>query len=271
MIATMKALAVAVIAALMLAAAASEAAPAVDYIVAGKSRIAVVKIPHGMFMMGSEMVVRADDHWNPCDSCPARNDVERPVHQVTISKDFWMGEFDVTQGQWQAVMGNNPAHSRDAGPDAPVEQVSFNDVQAFLKKLNAAQNRWTVRLPTEAEWEYAARAGTTGETYGPLDDIAWYGANGSGTTHPVGKKLANAFGLYDMLGNVWQWCQDWFGPYPADAVVDPQGAAQGDRRATRGGCYYCDAIHIRAARRNRDLEEHSSPTIGFRIAAVPRK
>ena len=104
-----------------------------------------------------------------------------------------------------------------------MEQVAFNDVPAFLAKVNTMQTRWTVRLPTEAEWEYAARAGSTGEAYGPLDDIAWYGGNGSHTTHPVGQKLPNAFGLYDMLGNVWQWCQDWFGPYSSEPAIDPQG------------------------------------------------
>lgn len=220
--------------------------------------------------MGSDLQIKADDYWNPCTNCAARNDVEWPVHQVTVSNDFWMGQFDITQEQWQAVMGNNPSHAQVAGPTGPVEQVSWKDVQVFLAKVNTMQTRWTVRLPTEAEWEYAARAGSTGETYGPLDDIAWYKANGDGATHPVGQKKPNAFGLYDMLGNVWQWCQDWFGPYPSDAVTDPQGAPAGDKHPTRGGCYYCDAIHERAARRNRDLEDHLSLTIGFRIVAVPR-
>ncbi len=181
-----------------------------------------------------------------------------------------MGQFDVTQSQWREVTGRDPAHGQAAGLDAPVEQVSWNDVQAFLARVNAAQTRWTVRLPTEAEWEYAARAGSTGDVYGPLDDIAWYKANGAGSTHRVGTKSPNAFGLYDMLGNVWQWCQDWYGPYPSSPSTDPQGPPQGDRRVTRGGCFYCDAIHERAARRNRDLVDHSSPSIGFRVVAVPR-
>jgi formylglycine-generating enzyme required for sulfatase activity len=119
------------------------------------------------------------------------------VHKVTISKDFWIGQFPVTQQQWQEVMGNNPSYCRSAGPDAPVEQVSWNDAQVFIAKLNGGQTRWTVRLPTEAEWEYASRAGTTEETYGPLDDIAWHKSNNSGSTHPVGQKVPNAFGLYD--------------------------------------------------------------------------
>jgi len=236
----------------------------------GETRLVLVRIPSGTFSMGSNDAIRADDGWNPCPSCPPRNDVERPVHQVTIGHDFWMGQFPVTQRQWQAVMGNNPASAKSAGLDAPVEQVSWNDVQAFLAKLNARQSRWTVRLPTEAEWEYAARGGTTGDTYGPLDESAWYGANGGNTTHPVGKKRPNAFGLYDMLGNVWQWCQDWFGPYPSAPSVDPQGALNGDNRVMRGGCFYCNAVHERAARRNRDPVEFSSRSIGFRVAAAPR-
>jgi formylglycine-generating enzyme required for sulfatase activity len=242
-----------------------------SYVDLGKSRLKIVKIPAGSFRMGSDQVIRADDAWEPCPTCPARNEVERPVHQVTISKAFWMGQFDVTQKQWQDVMGKNPSHNLAAGPEAPVEQVSWKDVQSFLAKANALQSAWTVRLPTEAEWEYAARAGSNSEIYGPLQEIAWYKANGHGTTHPVGQKRPNAFGLYDMLGNVWQWCQDWFGPYHADAAIDPGGATTGDKHPTRGGCYYCDAVHERAARRNRDAEDHASRSIGFRIVAIPRK
>jgi formylglycine-generating enzyme required for sulfatase activity len=242
-----------------------------NYVDLGKCRVLIVKIPAGTFRMGSDQVIHADDSWTPCPSCPPRNEVERPVHLVTISEDFWMGQFDVTQKQWQNVMGNNPSGNRAAGLDAPVEQVSWKDVQFFLAKANAMQSRWTVRLPTEAEWEYAARAGSTGETYGPLAEIAWYKGNDGRTTHPVGQKKPNGFGLYDMLGNVWQWCQDWVDTYPSDPVIDPQGPLTGDKHPTRGGCYYCDAVHERAARRNRDLENHTSRSIGFRIVAVPRK
>lgn len=241
-----------------------------DYVPLVNSRIELVRIPAGTFEMGSELVIRADDLWKACSTCPPRNDVERPVHQVTISKEFWMGKFPVTQKQWQDVISNNPSYPATARPDAPVEQVSWKDVQSFMAKVNDMQSRWTVRLPTEAEWEYAARAGTKGETYGALDEIAWYRSNASGITHPVGQKAHNAFGLYDMLGNVWQWCQDWFGPYADAPSIDPQGAASGDRHPTRGGCFYCEAVHERAARRNRDLEDHRSRSIGFRIVAVPR-
>lgn len=242
----------------------------IDHVDVGEMQIAVLRVPAGTFIMGSPLLIKANDSWKPCTSCPVRNDVERPPHQVTVTRDFWMGQFPVTQGQWQAVMGDNPSHFRELGPDAPVESVNFRDVQVFLTKLNATQSRWTVRLPTEAEWEYAARARTTEETYGPLDQVAWYSANSGNSTHPVGQKAPNAFGLYDMLGNVWQWCQDRFAPYTSGAAVDPQGAPTGDRRVTRGGCYYCEAVHERAARRNRDLEDHSWRSIGFRIVAVPR-
>jgi len=244
--------------------------PPSDEVHLGAAIIRVVRIPAGSFRMGSDQVIRADDSWKPCPTCEPRNDYERPVHQVTISRDFWIGTFDVTQGQWQAVMGDNPSIRKAAGPDAPVEHVSWRDAQAFLAKANRLQTRWTLRLPTEAEWEYAARAGTTGETYGPLDEIAWYKANSGGTTHPVGQKKPNAFGLYDMLGNVSQWCQDLSGPYSSDPVKDPQGTGSDDKHPTRGGCFYCEALQERAARRNRDLPDHSSLSIGFRIVALPR-
>jgi formylglycine-generating enzyme required for sulfatase activity len=233
-----------------------------DNVVVGESQIALVRIPAGTFQMGTAQVLSAEGDWS--------NDVEHPVHEVRITRAFWMGKFAITQREWQEVMGNNPSYCRSAGPDAPVEQVSWNDTQAFIVKVNSQQTRWTVRLPTEAEWEYASRAGTTGETYGPLDDIAWYKGNNSGATHPVGQKAPNAFGLYDMLGNVWQWCQDWFGPYTSASLVDPQGPPTGEKRVMKGGCFYCAAIHCRAARRNRDPQDHLSRSIGCRIVADAR-
>jgi formylglycine-generating enzyme required for sulfatase activity len=236
--------------------------PARDSVDLGRSRLSLILVPPGVFQMGSPQVLATPDGWD--------NEVERPVHQVTITKGFWIGEFSITQRQWEEVMGNNPSYFAGAGPDLPVEQVSWTDAQAFIAKVNGKQTRWTVRLPTEAEWEYAARAGTTGETYGPVDSIAWYAGNNSRTTHPVGQKRPNGFGLYDMLGNVWQWCEDWFAPYASAPAIDPQGPPDGEKRVMRGGCWYCDAIHARAARRNRDPQEHLSRSIGFRIVAVPR-
>lgn len=236
--------------------------PRIEYVNLPQSRLSLVRVPAGTSQMGTNQVITTSQGWD--------NEVERPVHDVRITKDFWMGRFPVTQSQWQEVMGNNPSYCRDAGPDAPVEQVSWNDSQAFIAKLNSQQTRWTVRLPTEAEWEYACRAGTTEETYGRLDEIAWYEGNNTRSTHPVGQKLPNSFGLYDMLGNVWEWCQDWFEPYTRASLVDPQGPATGEKRVMRGGCWYCDAIHCRAARRNRDPQDHLSRSIGFRIVAVAR-
>jgi len=236
--------------------------PRIEYVDLRSSRLSLVRVPAGIFKMGTNQVITTSQGWD--------NEVERPTHEVRITKDFWMGRFPVTQGQWQEVMGNNPSYCRDAGPDAPVGQVSWNDSQAFIAKLNSQQTRWTVRLPTEAEWEYACRGNTTEETYGRLDEIAWYGGNNTHSTHPVGQKLPNSFGLYDMLGNVWQWCQDWFGSYTGASLIDPQGPATGEKRVMRGGCWYCDAIHCRAARRNRDPQDHLSRSIGFRIVAIAR-
>lgn len=253
---------VALVASLAAGAASRSRAPGVEQVLLGATDLTLVPIPPGTFRMGTDEVVTDGAGWT--------NDAERPVHEVKITRPFWLGEVPVTQGQWQAVMGGNPSIVQSAGPDAPVENVSWDDAQAFIAKLNGMQSRWTFRLPREAEWEYACRAGTKGETYGPLDEIAWYRANGGGTTHPVAEAQPNAFGLYDMLGNVWQWCEDRFAPYTAARAVDPQGAPTGELRVMRGGCFYCNAIHCRAARRNRDPVDHKSKSVGFRVAAVLR-
>ena len=214
-------------------------------------RMTLVQIAAGTFMMGS----------NTGDSN------EKPAHEVTISHDFWMGKYDVTQDQWQAVMGRNPSTCR--GADLPVEQVSWDDCQQFLSRLNA-QGKGTFRLPTEAEWEYACRAGTTGERYGDLDAIAWYAGNSGTTSHPVGQKQANAFGLYDMNGNVWQWCQDWKGGYPSDSVTDPQGPYNGSYRVLRGGSWADAAAFARSAGRFNSPPVYRGLGLGFRVAALAR-
>jgi formylglycine-generating enzyme required for sulfatase activity len=192
---------------------------------------------------------------------------------VTLTRAFWMGKVPVTQGQWQVVMGSNPAEFKQAGLEAPVELVSWDDVQSFLTRLNGVQSQWTFRLPTEAEWEYACRAGSQGERYGEVDVIAWHSQNSGRTTHPVGQKQANAFGLYDMNGNVWQWCQDWYGDYPKGFVTDPEGAASdmyGQVRVVRGGSWEVDGLTVRSATRNYNLPETRSAGLGFRMVAVPR-
>ena len=195
-----------------------------------------VRVPAGEFLMGSESEEAGSD--------------EQPLTRVRISRGFYLGKHEVTQAEWQAVMGRNPSAFDECGPDCPVENVSWEDVQEFIRKLNAAVGEERYRLPTEAEWEYAARAGTSGDRYSEdLDAIAWYDGNSGGRTHPVGRKAPNAWGLHDMLGNVWEWPQDRFGGYPGGAVTDPRGPAAGSQRVARGGCWFHGARSGRAADR----------------------
>ena len=160
----------------------------------------------------------------------AAND-ERSVTRVRISQGFYLGKYEVTQAEWQAVMGSNPSKFSGCGR-CPVEKVAWEDAQVFIGRLNARSGGRRYRLPTEAEWEYAARAGTTTDTYAGdvtephrndpvVNRIAWYGENSGHRTQPVGQKAPNPWGLYDMLGNVFEWVQDWYGPYPGGAVTDP--------------------------------------------------
>ncbi len=170
-----------------------------------------VLIPAGSFMMGS-----------PDTDVEASPD-ERPAHCVMITQPFYLGKYEVTQGEWAAVMGNNPSHFK-GDPNRPVENVSWHDVQRFMEKLNEREGGATYRLPTEAEWEYAARAGTKGTRYHKnIDEIAWYVENSTRETHAVGQKVPNAWGLYDMLGNVFEWVQDWYAKeyYQRSPACDP--------------------------------------------------
>ena len=188
-------------------------------------------------------------------------------HEVRISQGFWMGKHEVTQGEWEGVMGANPSHFKRCGLGCPVEQVSWEDVQEFIRRLNEQESGsgYVYRLPTEAEWEYAARAGTTGARYGELDEIAWYGGNSGWTTHLVGQKGANAWGLHDMLGNVWEWVADWYAEYPAGAVTDPQGPDTGSGRVYRGGSWVNRARHVRSAIRGYYRGYRGYGTRGFRL------
>ena len=188
-------------------------------------RLDFVKIPAGEFTMG------CSDGDIDC------NDNERPAHRVAITKAFELGKYEVTQAQWQAVMGSNPSTMK--GDDRPVESVSKGDVQEFLAKLNQRADGNRYRLPTEAEWEYAARAGTKESYAGRLDEIAWYDGNSEDETHPVGKKKPNAWGLYDMQGNVREYVSDIYGAnyYSNSPAADPTGptAAQRGGFGPRGG------------------------------------
>jgi formylglycine-generating enzyme required for sulfatase activity len=158
---------------------------------------------------------------------------ENPPHQVKLTKPFQLAKYEVTQAQWKAVMGdNNP--SRFKGETLPVENISFDQVQEFLKRLNATNDGFVYRLPAEAEWEYAARAGTLGPNTGSLDEVAWHAGNSEMKSHPVGQKKPNAWGLYDMEGNVYEWTNDWFFDYEEDAVTDPRGPETGFERVPRG-------------------------------------
>jgi len=222
-----------------------------------------VAIPPGEFQMGC----------SPGDAQCAED--EKPPHRVRISRGFEIGKYEVTQAQWEAVMDGNPSDFR--GPDRPVEQVSWHDVQEFLAGLNARRDGYRYRLPSEAEWEYAARAGEAGRHYGPLEAIAWYGRNSADETHPVGGKRPNAWGLYDTLGNVWEWCQDWYqGDYYrqlAGAVaVDPSGPVLGEYRVVRGGSWYKYLWFVRVSSRFRERPGARYRHIGFRCVreALPR-
>jgi formylglycine-generating enzyme required for sulfatase activity len=180
----------------------------------------------------------------------------------------------VTQAQWTAVMGSNP--SRFTGASLPVEQVSWSEAMDFCRKLTERERAagrlpegYEYTLPTEAQWEYACRAGTTGPAGGKLNEIAWYAENSANTTHPVGQKRSNAWGLFDMHGNVWEWCRDWFGRYPGENVTDFAGPASGSQRVTRGGGWCFVARNCRSARRSPELPAARHSFVGFRVALSP--
>jgi formylglycine-generating enzyme required for sulfatase activity len=199
---------------------------------------------------------------------------EKPAHQVTLNYSFYMGKYEVTQAQWQAVMGNNPSYFKDCGGNCPVEQVSWDDAQEFIRKLNQMNDGYTYRLPTEAEWEYACR-GTTGDYAGTLENMAWYADNSGKRTHPAGQKQANAFGLHDMQGNVWEWCRDWYDAnyYASSPATDPQGPGSGQYLVVRGGSWNDDASFLRSAHRYQvtpDLRYVIRAGFGFRVVASAR-
>jgi formylglycine-generating enzyme required for sulfatase activity len=221
--------------------------------------IKFILIPGGEFMMGSP------------DNDKDAVDREKPQHKVIISQPFYLGKYPVTQKQWWAMMGNNP--SLFSGDKNPVESVSWNDVQEFIRRLNK-KNADQYRLPTEAEWEYACRAETTTK-YSFADDeellgkYAWYDGNSVGQTCPVGIKAPNLWGLCDMHGNVWEWVADWYGHYPKGEVTDPTGAERGVDRVLRGGSWINGARYLRSAYRGGITPADGYSSIGFRLAFSP--
>jgi formylglycine-generating enzyme required for sulfatase activity len=215
-------------------------------VLSGGAEMAMVWCPEGEFMMGS-----------PANE-EGRNGDEGQ-HQVKLTKGFWMAKTEVTQGQWESVMGDNPSNHK--GNDLPVECVSWNECQEFCQKAGLA-------LPTEAEWEYACRAGSTGPYAGSgrLDDMGWYKGNSGNETHPVGRKQPNAWGLHDMHGNVWEWCADWYdsGYYAKSPEKDPKGGGSGGDRVLRGGSYWYDPRGCRSADRGWYNPALRSRSRGFR-------
>jgi formylglycine-generating enzyme required for sulfatase activity len=219
-----------------------------------------VWVPPGSFVMGSPV----------SEPYQGGDEIQHPV---TLTQGFWLSDHEVTQGEYQSVMGINP--SRFTGDsNRPVEMVDWNMAVGYCQKLTErerAAGRITAqqayRLPTEAEWEYAARAGTTGQRYGELDAIAWWSGNSGGQTHPVKQMGANAWGLHDMIGNVWEWCSDWYGPYPTGSVTDPTGPSSGPGRVLRGGCWLSSAAtRVRSAGRHALGPNSRADELSFRPA-----
>ena len=196
------------------------------------------------------------------------------LHTVHISQPFYLGKYEVTQGQWRAVLGDNPSHFTDCGDTCPVENVSWEDAQAFIRELNLREGGQAYRLPTEAEWEYATRAGTRtaysfGNRQSRLELYGWYRNNAGNTPHPVGSKRPNEWGLYDLHGNVWEWVADWYGDYPSGRVTDPQGPLSGTHRVIRGGGWRYEARDCRSASRGIGMPAFRSGYVGFRLARTP--
>ncbi len=234
--------------------------------------IEMVWCPPGKFTMGSlaseEYLISYFGEEAEC------LDSGKPPHNVILTKGFWMGKYPITQAQWEMVMVINPSKSK--GGKLPVEYVNWIDCQAFIQKLNG-KDRDNYRLPTEAEWEYACRAGSTaeycfGDDKSGLEEYAWYNENSGSKAHKVGTKRPNAWGLFDMHGNVWEWCQDWYDKYPFGSVTDPAGSSSGEDRVLRGGSWQYGAFACGSATRFRETLNACHlllDGIGFRIIRIP--
>ena len=215
----------------------------------------MVKVDGGRFRMGATSEQGNDAYNN-----------EKPVHEVTLS-DYYMGKYEVRQSEWEAVMGSNPSHFK--GEDLPVEQVSWSDCHKFIQRLNVLTGL-SFKLPTEAQWEYAARGGRLSKGYkysgsNNLGEVGWYGSNSGTYTHRVGEKQPNELGLYDMSGNVWEWCEDWSGGYSVTSQRDPSGAASGSYRVYRGGSRFNAARNCRVSVRYCDAPGDRDNGLGFRL------
>lgn len=218
-----------------------------------------VYIAPGSFIMGSS-------------DTESGRDSDENQHRVTLTQGFYMQTTELTQRQWKVVMGENPPKLRfkDCGKDCPAERVSWYDVEKFIKKLNQLEGNDQYRLPTEAEWEYACRAESTTAYYSEygksrLGEYAWYDANSKSKTHPVGQKRPNKWGLYDMSGNVSEWCLDWKGAYPSGSVTDPNGLPVGSHRVFRGGSWLSRPKNVRSADRHRFMPDIRYYSVGFRL------
>ena len=221
----------------------------------------MIYVEPGTFQMGSDTGI----------------DREKPVHSVTISKGYYIGETEVTQALWKAVTGNSPTTSGDSwaaeyglGDNYPAYYISYEDVQGFITKLNSLTGVH-FRMPTEAEWEYAACGGNKSKGYeysgsNTIGDVAWYRDNSGIKAHPVKTKAANELGIYDMSGNVWEWCSDWYGSYSSSSVTDPTGPASGSHRVFRGGSWHSYAPGCRSAYRYYDTPTYRSDYLGVRLA-----
>lgn len=240
-------------------------------------------IPAGSFVMGSP-----DGSSPTWWSAEPWRDSDETQHVVTLTKPFYMQTTEVTQGQWQQMMGSNPSHFTACGSNCPVEQVSWNDAQNFINALNAREGRTNCNtvpntcysLPTESQWEYAARSGTVTAFYNggytnpdcsdpTLNAIGWYCGNAGSTTHPVAQKVPNNWGLYDMSGNVYEWCEDWKDTYPAGPVSDPAGPGTGSFRVVRGGSWASHASYARQAERFGITPVTPRNYLGFRLILPP--
>ena len=232
-----------------------------------------VFIPAGEFVMGTEDFDALAEEVEPDRLANLRK--ELPAHKVTISRGFFMATTEVTQQTWLDIMGYKPGKEkrwqRDDWARLPVSRVTWETVQEFIAELNEADERYRYRLPTEAEWEYAARAGTTGLRsfpYAQMDDYAWYRANGD-KPMPVATKKPNAWGLYDTIGNLWEWVEDAYDPtyYQRSPAVDPKGPEPSRWRVMRGGSYHCTPERVGVAIRGSWVQDRSLSILGFRLVA----